>query len=50
MMAAFQKSIATFNHFQFKLSHRIIATNTCLFKFGLKEHNYAPSVQKRSDL
>ena len=44
-MAAFQHSMATINQFQFKLSHRITA-----FKFGLKEQNYAPFVQKLSDL
>ena len=50
IMAAFQQSMATINQFQFKFPHRITATNTCLFKFGLKEQNYAPSVQKLSDL
>jgi hypothetical protein len=49
-MAAFQQSMATINRFQFKFPNRITASNTCLSKFGLKEQNYAPSVQKLSDL
>ena len=35
-----------FQNFQFKLSHIITATNFFLLKCGLKEENYAPSVQK----